>query len=415
MQATIITIGDEILIGQVVDTNSAYMAGELNKIGVKVHQILSISDNTEDIISALDSVKMNSEIVLITGGLGPTKDDITKQALAQFFKCGMMTHQPTLEKVKKRMAQLGVKLSEINRAQADVPEKCLVLNNNSGSAPGMLFSEENTVFISMPGVPFEMKDIMRSEVIPYLKSNFELPFRFHKTFLTVGVAESILSERLNDFELNLPSNFSFAYLPSPAQVRLRLSAFGTNAEEIETRFSEYASQLETLLDVDLFGYNEDTLEAVVGKTLLENSLTIATAESCTGGNLAKIISSVPGASAYFKGSIVAYSNDIKMDLLSVSEENLCKYGAVSEQTAIEMAQNIKKVMGTNYGLSTSGIAGPTGGSEEKPVGTVWIGLATPTKTFAQKFNFGENRDRTVIRSTYAALNMLRKELKQNTI
>ena len=410
MQATIITIGDEILIGQVVDTNSTYIANELNKIGVRVHHILSISDTEESITNALDNAVKTSDIVLLTGGLGPTKDDITKHALAKYFKCGMLRHLPTLEIIEKRLGHLGVKMSEINRAQADIPEKCNVLNNNSGSAPGMLFNEGGKVVVSMPGVPFEMKDIMQSGVIPYLESNFKLPFRLHKTFLTVGVPESTLSDKLEHFEANLPTKVSLAYLPSPGRVRLRLSAFGNTEEEVKEVFSIQSTHLKDNLGESLFGYDKETLESVLGDLLAKNKLTIATAESCTGGNVAKVITSVPGASRYFKGGIVAYSNEIKEQFLGVSGSNLNIFGAVSQQVVEQMAENVKVQMSADIGIATSGISGPTGGAADKPIGTVWIGVSTPQRTFALKFSFGNNRERTVIRTTVTALNLVRKEI-----
>ncbi len=410
MNASIITIGDEILIGQILDTNSTYLAAELNKLGIKVLRAIAISDTEEAIIQTLNLSLSDSDIVLITGGLGPTKDDITKHALARFFNSKMIRHQPTLEKIEKRLTHLGVKLSEINRAQADVPEKCEIFKNNSGSAPGMLFRQGSSIVVAMPGVPYEMKDIMQSDVIPHIKENYELPARIHKTFLTVGVAESTLSDRLENYELQLPENFSLAYLPSPSRVRLRLSAFATNATELKNSFEFQSTKLSNELGNDLYGYNDDTLEQVVGNMLRKNALTIATAESCTGGNIAQIITSVPGASDYFLGGVVAYSNEIKEEILSVSEEDLKKYGAVSREVVEQMANNVKKLMKSDFGVATSGIAGPTGGTEEKPVGTVWIAVASPKRTLALKFNLGNNRERTVLRSTVAALNIVRKEI-----
>lgn len=411
MQASIITIGDEILIGQVVDTNSAFMAIELNKIGVKVVQTYSISDTEEAIISTLDNAVELSDLVLITGGLGPTKDDITKHALANYFKCGLVRHQETYKRVEARMKQFGVKISEINKSQADVPENCSVLLNNAGSAPGMLFTSDNTTIVSMPGVPFEMKDIMQTGVIPYLKNNFTLPVLLHKTYLTVGVGESMLAERLEDFENSLPNNFSFAYLPSPGTVRLRLSCNGENYDELSVAFAQQGQLLENHLGDDLFGFDNDTLESIVGSLLRDNGFTISTAESCTGGNIAKVFTSVPGASDYFMGSIVSYSNQAKSELLEVPEDILQTYGAVSKQAVEYMANNVKIKFKSDFGIATSGVAGPGGGTPEKPVGTVWICIASPKRTLSLKFGLGENRERTVIRSTILALNLVRKEIK----
>jgi nicotinamide-nucleotide amidase len=410
MIATIITIGDEILIGQIVDSNSAFMAKELNQLGVKVNEILSVSDTSKAITESLDKAIHTSDIVLLTGGLGPTKDDITKQTLAKYFKCGMKRHQPTLDKIEKRLSQLGVMMSEINRAQADVPEVCTILTNNSGSAPGMLFELEGKAIISMPGVPYEMKDIMLNEVIPYIKRTFTLPFRLHKTFQTASVAESTLSDRLEPFEHMLPEYFSLAYLPTPGRVRLRLSANGKNQEQLQKEFKTFTNRLLDKLGDDLFGYDTDTLEEIVGKMLSEKGYTIATAESCTGGNIAKTITSVPGASKYFLGSIVAYANNIKHKFLNVQLETIEDKGAVSKDVVIQMAEGVKEGFNADFGVATSGVAGPSGGTKDKPVGTVWIALASPNQTMAAKFNFGKHRERTVIRSTVEALNMIRKEI-----
>lgn len=410
MQASIITIGDEILIGQVIDTNSAFMASELNKIGIKVVQTYSISDTEEAIISTLDNAVELSDIVLITGGLGPTKDDITKHALAKYFKCGLVRHQESYKRVEARMKQFGVKISEINKSQADVPENCSVLLNNVGSAPGMLFTSNNTTIVSMPGVPFEMKDIMQTGVIPYLKDNFVLPVLLHKTYLTVGVGESMLAERLEDFENRLPDNFSFAYLPSPGMVRLRLSCHGERYDELSVEFTRQGQLLENHLGDDLFGFDSDTLERVVGSLLRDNGFTISTAESCTGGNVAKKFTSVPGASDYFMGSIISYSNQAKRELLEVPENILHTYGAVSKQAVEYMANNVKLKFKSDFGVATSGVAGPGGGTAEKPVGTVWICISSPKRTLSFKFSLGENRERTVIRSTILALNLVRKEI-----
>ncbi|QQS51255.1 MAG: competence/damage-inducible protein A [Bacteroidota bacterium] len=410
MQATLITIGDEILIGQVVDTNSAFMAAELNKIGIRVKSIHSISDKHSEILQAFSDALSNSEIVLITGGLGPTRDDITKKALADFFKCKLIRHQPSLEKIEKRLTQLGVKLSEINRTQADVPEVCKVLPNNQGSAPGMLFEKEGKVMVSMPGVPFEMKDIMLNEVIPYLQKHFTLPLRLHKTFLTAGVPESTLADRLTSFENMLPEGFSLAYLPSPGIVRLRLSATRTDETDLKLLFENTCLSLEKELGADLFGYDEDTLEAVLGRLLVKYGYNISTAESCTGGNVAKAISSVPGASAYFEGSIVAYSNQVKTGILKVPQEVIDQEGVVSEAVVKVMALRVKDLLQTDCSIAVSGISGPSGGTKEKPVGTVCIAIATPRGVESFKFNFGDNRERTVQRATITAINKLRMDL-----
>jgi len=413
MTASIITIGDEILIGQVVDTNSTFIASELNKIGVSVVKTYSISDTENAIITTLGNAVETSDIVLLTGGLGPTKDDITKHALASFFKCALIRHQPSLEKVEKRLGQLGIPVSEINKTQADVPEVCTVIKNNPGLAPGMLFHQDNKIIVSMPGVPFEMKDIMQTGVIPYLKDNVQLKALKHKTFLTVGVGESTLAGRLDKFEDMLPKGYSLAYLPSLGKVRLRLSAKGETMEEIDSTFNSLCHQLEFLLGDDLYGFDDDTLEKVVGDMLKANNYSIATAESCTGGNIARLLASVPGASDYFTGSLVAYSNKIKQELLDVTPSFLIDFGAVSKEVVIEMAENVKKKFNCDFGVASSGIAGPGGGTVEKPVGTVWIGISSPKQSLAFKFSLGNNRERTVIRSSILALNLIRREITNN--
>ncbi len=410
MQASIITIGDEILIGQVVDTNSTFMAGEISKLGIKLNEIVSISDSREAIISTLNRLAPVSDIILVTGGLGPTKDDITKKVLAEFFDCKLIRHEATLKRIEKRMEMLKIPMTEINKGQADVPDLATVLNNNEGSAPGMLLKTKNGVLFSMPGVPFEMKDILLNEVIPYIKSNFKLPERIYKTFLTTGVPESTLSDRLEKFETNLPEGFSLAYLPSPGCVRLRMTASAENKKWLESEFSHQEGLLEQYLGGDLYGYDEDTLSRIIGDLLHQNGLTVATAESCSGGNIASTIVSVSGASEYFRGGVVTYSNKSKEDLLNVKKESLEQYGAVSKDVVIQMAENAKKMFQSDFGVATSGIAGPLGGTPDKPVGTVWIAISSPQRTIALKFGFGNSRDRNIIRSTTRALDLLRREI-----
>ncbi len=410
MLASIITIGDEILIGQVVDTNSAFMAEEISKLGIKVNEIVSISDSREAILSTLDRLVPISDIVLITGGLGPTKDDITKKVLAEFFNCKLIRHQPTLIGIEKRLALLNIQMSEINRGQADVPELATVLKNNEGSAPGMLIKTDKGILVSMPGVPYEMKDIMQNEVIPYIKANYNLPARIYKTFLTSGVPESTLSDRLEKFELNLPEGFSLAYLPSPGCVRLRMTASSTDKKWLKEEFSHQEGMLELYLGEDLYGYDDDTQARIIGDFLLQNGYTVAAAESCSGGNISNTIVSVSGASEYFRGGVVCYSNKSKTEILNVSTESLEQLGAVSKEVVIQMAENVKKMFGSDFGIATSGIAGPLGGTPDKPVGTVWIAISSPVRTIALKFSFGNSRDITLIRSTTRSLDLLRREI-----
>lgn len=409
MIADIITIGDEILIGQVIDTNSAFIGAELSKAGIQVSRIISISDKKESILGTLESSMKNSDIIIITGGLGPTNDDITKHTIADFFKVKLTRNQETLENIRKLLHYRGIDFTEKNSSQADVPENCKVLINRNGTAPGMLFQEKGKILLSMPGVPFEMKSIFMDEFLPWIKNNFELPNIIHRTFLTTGVAESIMAERLSDFEKQLPENMSLAYLPSPGILKLRLNSYqaGQPLAMQQVSFNHQVQILENLLGTDLFGYEKDRIEEIIGRLLVKNKYTLAVAESCTGGNISHLITEIPGSSDYFKGSVVAYSNDIKKKILMVPGKDLDKYGAVSKQVVTQMASGAREVFGTDFAIATSGIAGPTGGTKEKPVGTVWIAVASPQNTLALKLNFGEHRERTIVRSSIAALNMLR--------
>ncbi|MBN1118561.1 MAG: competence/damage-inducible protein A [Bacteroidales bacterium] len=413
MQAIIITIGDEILIGQVVDTNSAFIGSELNKIGIQVKQIISISDNAYAIQTAIAESLGKADLVILTGGLGPTNDDITKHTIAEFFGVKLVRNQKVLEHIQKLLKYRGVNFTNLNMNQADVPENCQILNNLNGTAPGMLFkTSNNKVLVSLPGVPFEMKPLITDELIPWLMKSHKLPLRKHKTFLTTGVPESSMANRLVEFEKDLPESMSLAYLPSPGILRLRLSISGESEPELAKIFEYHARKLETYLKKDLFGYDSQTLEELTGEMLRRNKYTLSTAESCTGGNIAHLLTSVSGASDYFMGSVVAYSNKIKENILGVSKKDLEEFGAVSKQVVIQMANGIREKFNTDFALATSGIAGPTGGSDDKPVGTVWIALASHLKTIAIKFQFGEHRQRTITRSSYAALNMLRLQINK---
>ncbi len=413
MIADIITIGDEILIGQVIDSNSAFIAEQLNQIGIKIRQILSVSDSEDSITGALDDSIEHTDLIIMTGGLGPTNDDITKVTLSKYFNTKLVRNKSALDKIEQYLKSRGVPASERILSQADVPENCQVLQNSNGAVPGMLFRSSNgTVVISLPGVPFEMKGILTEEVIPWLKSNFALPVRMQRTFLLAGDAEATVADRLKDFESSMPDNISLAYLPSPGLLRIRLGITGKDQKVVEEQFARYCSMLKTELGENLFGYDNDTLESVVGNLLKEHSFTLSTAESCSGGNIASQIAGVPGASDYFIGSIVAYSNEIKKNILGVRDEDLSQHGAVSEEVVVQMAEGVKKLMKTDFAIATSGIAGPTGGTDEKPVGTVWIAVATPESTKAFKYWFGTDRGRTVVRSTLEALNFLRIEIKK---
>jgi nicotinamide-nucleotide amidase len=411
MLAEIITIGDEILIGQIVDTNSAWMGVCLNENGIKVHQITSVSDNKQHIIEALDAATKRVDIILITGGLGPTRDDITKQTLSEYFNAKLVFNAEAFKDVEHVFKIRGREVTEINRKQAELPENCVALSNKNGTAPGMWFEEKGKVFVSMPGVPYEMKALMTNEVIPRLKKKFELPVIMHKTVLTQGIGESMLAEMIEAWEDSLAKeNISLAYLPSIGSVRLRLSTRGKDEAVLKQTIDRKVKELQALAGNYIYGYDNETLEGILGNILLQNKKTISTAESCTGGYMAHMITSVPGSSEYFKGSVISYANEVKINVLGVKRETIEKHGAVSQETVEQMAANVRKKLNTDYSIAVSGIAGPTGGTPEKPVGTVWIAIATPDKVISRKFLFGDNRGRNIHLAAITGLNMLRKEL-----
>jgi nicotinamide-nucleotide amidase len=409
MLAEIITIGDELLIGQVIDTNSAWMAEQLNLIGIRIHQITSISDNQEHILKTLREASSRVQLILITGGLGPTKDDITKQTLCKYFNTSLVFSEEAYKNVENLFYHRGVTVTEINRLQAMVPANCRVLPNVNGTAPCMWFEKDDCIYVAMPGVPFEMKAIMEQEVIPQLlhKQNQVI---IHRTILTEGVGESMLASIIEPWEDSLPEFIKLAYLPQPGMVRLRLTAYGTDGKILWEAINKAEKELIPLAGKYIFGFDDDTMESVVGQLLRQKGMTLSTAESCTGGNIAQLITSIAGSSDYFKGSVVAYSNEIKEKLLGVPQQTLVDHGAVSEQTVIAMAEGIRKRFDTDYSIAVSGIAGPGGGTDEKPVGTTWIAVSTPTETIARKFLLGDHRGRNIRKASLAALNMLRVKL-----
>lgn len=411
MKVEIITIGDEILIGQIVDTNSAWMAVELNQVGIKVVQITTVSDTPGHLINALNEASSRADIVLMTGGLGPTKDDRTKKVLCEYFNSKLVMHEATLKHVSRFFVSRGLNVNQLNKDQALVPECCTVLFNPVGTAPGMWFEKDGVIFISMPGVPFEMKELMTNQIIPRLKSISGSEAIVHKTVHVIGIPESILAETLEAWEDALPSFINLAYLPSPGQIRLRFSAFGNDENILKQNIEEQIHKLQQIIPDSIFGYDNDTLAGVVGRLLVEKNQTMASAESCTGGNIAHLITSEPGSSLWYKGSVVAYANETKVKLLNVNQNFINEYGAVSEQVVTQMAIGARKALNVDYAIATSGIAGPDGGTDEKPVGTVWIAVATPEKTIAKMFNFANNRERNIIRSSQTALNMLRLILR----
>ena len=412
MKAVIITIGDEILIGQVVDTNSAWLAEELTQLGIKVHRIYSISDSREEILNALDDAGKIADLVIVTGGLGPTKDDITKQCFAEFFNTTLELDNDILNFVKSYFNQRGEEMPKANEGQALVPKGGIAIKNKNGTAPGMWYEKDKAVFISLPGVPYEMKALMEENFFPMIAEHFNTPKIFHKTVLTQGIGESSLMEIIADWENSLAEeNMKLAYLPQPGMVRLRITATGNQLEELKQKVEEKVDALKAIIPEFIWGFDKQKLEEVIGSKLTECKKTLATAESCTGGYIAHLITSIGGSSSYFLGSVLSYANEVKMEQLQVSPVALQVHGAVSKQVVEQMALGVKKNLKADYAIATSGIAGPTGGSEEKPVGTVWIAIATPTKVFSEKFMFGNHRERNIRKTALQALNMLRKEIE----
>lgn len=410
MKAEIITIGDEILIGQIVDTNSAWIAEQFNLSGIEIYQITSVHDDAEHIKEALKNAENKVDLVILTGGLGPTKDDITKHVLCEYFNTRLVFHEPTFEHIKQRFKNRNIDLNKLNRDQALVPESCTVLPNKAGTAPGMWFEKNDTIFVSLPGVPFEMKYLAEHEILPRLQNNGKTKAIFHKTVQTQGLPESMLAERIENWEISLPKNIKVAYLPNPMSVRLRLSAMGNDLNELKKQVQDEIERLKQIIPDHIFGFDNETLAEVIGRILIEKGQTLTVAESCTGGYISHLITSVPGSSGWYKGGITAYSNEIKQKMLGVSVDSLQNYGAVSEQVVRQMAEGARKKMDADFAVATSGIAGPTGGTDEKPVGTVWIAVAGPNKTVSERFVFSDNRERNIIRSSQTALQLLRKLL-----
>jgi len=417
MQVEIITIGDEILIGQIVDTNSAYIATLLNLNGISVKQISSVSDDREHILKALDEAKERADIILITGGLGPTKDDITKKTLCDYFKTTMRFDENAYEDVVNIFAQYNKEVTPLNRLQAEVPAICEVIRNYNGTAPGMWFDVDGKIFVSMPGVPYEMKAMMKEQIVPKIKERFKLPKIYHKTVLTQGLGESFLSELISDWEDSLAAvNIKLAYLPAPGMVRLRLSTKGDDEKLLIEAVDKKIEELKKIISEHIYGYEifgeeKESLEQIVGNLLRKKKKTLSTAESCTGGYISHLITSIPGSSDYYVGSVISYSYGIKETELGVSKKLLDTEGAVSKAVVEQMAKAIREKYKTDYSISASGIAGPDGGTPDKPVGTVWIAIATPEKVISEKFLFGNNRKRNIEKTANAALNMLRKELE----
>ena len=415
MKATIITIGDEILIGQIVDTNSAFIAKSLDRIGVEINEMISISDNKKHILDTFASLQNKVDLVLITGGLGPTKDDITKKTFCDYFEDELIVDKAVESHVIALIERvMNRKASQINKDQALVPSKCTVLHNQVGTAPGMWMKKENTVFISLPGVPYEMKYLVENEIIPKVVREYKRPYIIHKTILTYGQGESHVAERIETWENNLPEFIKLAYLPSPGRVRLRLSARGIDKGKLEEAIDENVKTLDAIIHDIIVGFDDDeTIEVVLGKLLKSKNKTIATAESCTGGKIASLLSSVPGSSDYFKGSVVSYATETKINVLGIPENLIKKHSVVSAEVVSEMALHIKSMMKTDFAIATTGNAGPSKGDSESELGTVFIALATPNGVVIEEFNFGQPREKVIDRTVIKSLEMLQKEILKN--
>ena len=416
MNAEIITIGDEILIGQIVDTNSAFVAQELNKIGVSVFQITSVQDDKEHILKSLKEAEENADVIIVTGGLGPTKDDITKHTFCEYFNDSLIQNDEVLKHIENLFAKyITTPISDVNRKQALVPSKAMVLNNKFGTAPGMLFEKKNKVFISLPGVPYEMRGLISNDVIPYLQQKYNRPYIMHRTLLTYGLGESAIAERLDEWEDRLPENIKLAYLPNLGKVRLRLTAKGFDKKFLKSEMLRLENELISYVNDVFVGFEgEESIETLIGKLLVAKNQTLATAESCTGGSIAKMITSVPGASQYFIGSVISYNERIKTNVLSVSKEIIKKHSVVSAAVAEEMAKGIQQLYKTDYAIAVTGNAGPTTDKTDKSVGVVFISILMPNGIETKEFNFGQPREKVIERASGKALEMLRIILLKNT-
>jgi nicotinamide-nucleotide amidase len=413
MLAEIITIGDEILIGQIVDTNSAWMAQQLNNAGIRVKQISSVSDDKQHILTALAEAAKRADIILITGGLGPTKDDITKLTLAEYFGVGMVENKEALDNVNRIFAKYNRPMLDINKLQAQVPENCEVILNKNGTAPGMWFNHKGKIYVSMPGVPFEMMYMVEEEVIPKLKSAFKLPVIYHKTILTAGEGESFLAKKIEDIEDGLPSHIKLAYLPKLGQVRLRLSAYGEDREVLKQGVEVFAQRIIERVGNIVIAEEDIPIEKALLNFMTEKGLTLSVAESCTGGYISHLLTQHAGSSQVFFGGAVTYANQLKQNLLGVKPQTIAKYGAVSEETVKEMVEGALHNFKSDYAIAVTGIAGPDGGTQDKPVGTVYIAVASANKTTARKFAFGNKRIQNIERSATSAFFMLNTLLKEN--
>ncbi len=410
MNAYVITVGDEILIGQIVDTNAAYISRCLGDIGITVEERISVGDDAERIAEAIGRGMSRCRVVIMTGGLGPTRDDITKRTLSAYFDSPLVRHEPTYAAVRDMLARRGIEFNELNRGQADVPACCTVLPNRNGTAPGMWFERDGRILVSLAGVPFEMKALMDEQVVPRLKEMFSLRSNVHRTMITFGLAESVLAKKIEPWEDSLPEWLHLAYLPSPSAIRLRLSAYDTDAASARELIDSLFSQLERMIGPYVIGYDDCSVVDSVMELLALRQATVAVAESCTGGRIASQIVEKAGASQYFLCGVVSYSNESKAGILGVSAGDIERYGAVSSQVAAQMAEGVRRISGADYGVATTGIAGPGGGTAEKPVGTVWIGIATAEKVVTRRMCYGQLRQQNIERASASALALLRLAL-----
>ena len=415
MKATIVTIGDEILIGQIVDTNSGFIAKSLDKIGVEINEMISISDDKNHILDTFARLQNEVDLVIITGGLGPTKDDVTKKTFCDYFEDELIVNQKVLAHVTEIIEGFYKrKITQMNKDQALVPSKCTVLHNKVGTAPGMWMKKENTVFISLPGVPFEMKYLVENEIVPKVVQEYKRPYIIHRTILTYGQGESMVAERIEDWENNLPDFIKLAYLPALGRVRLRLSARGTDKELLDATLEEKIKSLDAIIHDIIVGFDEDdTIEVVVGKILAKQNKTLATAESCTGGKIAEVLTAVSGSSRYFKGGVVSYATEAKINVLGISKDLIDEFSVVSSEVVSAMALSIKKMMNSDYAIATTGNAGPLKGDSDAELGTVFIALATPTDIIVEEFNFGQPREKVIDRAVIKSLELLKKEILKN--
>ncbi|MCQ2959644.1 MAG: competence/damage-inducible protein A [Bacteroidales bacterium] len=412
MNVAFLSIGDELLIGKTINTNASWLGEKLSAIGFDIHCVETISDNRCQIISSLNRLISENNVVIITGGLGPTNDDITKHVLCEIFDTELEFNQQAYDGMARYVLARNQEINDKNLTQAQFPKKATFVPNPCGTASGMWFEKDSSVIVSLPGVPHEMKAIMLESVIPWLKNRFELPAIFHRHVLVSEIAESKLAETISDWEAQLPEQIHLAYLPSPGIVKLRMSCVAENEAKAHELVEKEEAKLKNIIAPYIWGYDDDTIEEVVGKLLLKYNATVSTAESCTGGNISRMLTRISGSSAYYYGSVISYDNSVKIKELNVNPKDIEQHGVVSEQVVKTMATEIRKKIGTTYGIATSGIAGPTGGSEEKPVGTVWIAVASEKNIVAKKFLFGKERDTNIEKATVSALRMLQQLILQ---